>query len=43
MGREAIPGLLEVVRAEGIDGVRYTLWDALADIATTPLPPGATG
>jgi hypothetical protein len=23
-----IPGLLEVLREEGIDGVRYALWDA---------------
>ena len=25
--RTALPGLLEVLRAEGIDGVRYALWD----------------
>jgi len=23
-----IPGLLEVLREEGLDGVRYALWDA---------------
>jgi hypothetical protein len=23
-----IPGLLEVLREEGIDGVRYAIWDA---------------
>jgi hypothetical protein len=26
--RSAIPGLLEVLREEGIDGVRYALWNA---------------
>lgn len=26
--REGISGLLEVLREEGIDGVRYALWDA---------------
>ena len=26
--RAGIPGLLEVLREEGIDGVRYALWDA---------------
>jgi hypothetical protein len=26
--REGMPGLLEVLREEGIDGVRYALWDA---------------
>jgi hypothetical protein len=26
--RAGIPGLLEVLREEGIDGLRYTLWDA---------------
>ena len=26
--REGIPGLMEVLREEGIEGVRYTLWDA---------------
>jgi hypothetical protein len=26
--RSGIPGLLEVLREEGIDGVRYALWDA---------------
>jgi hypothetical protein len=25
-----IPGLLEVLREDGIDGVRYALWDATA-------------
>ena len=25
--RTALPGLLEVLRTEGIDGVRYALWD----------------
>ncbi len=25
--REGIPGLAEVLREEGIDGVRYALWD----------------
>lgn len=25
-----IPGLLEVLREEGLDGVRYALWDATA-------------
>ena len=25
--RTAMPGLLEVLRTEGIDGVRYALWD----------------
>ena len=28
MKRADIPGLLEVLREEGIDGVRCTLWDA---------------
>ena len=26
--RYGIPGLVEVLREEGIEGVRYTLWDA---------------
>ncbi len=26
--REGIPGLLEVLREEGVDAVRYVLWDA---------------
>ena len=26
--RDGIPGLVEVLREEGIDGVRYALWDA---------------
>ncbi len=26
--RKGIPGLVEVLREEGIDGVRYALWDA---------------
>ncbi len=26
--RSGIPGLLEVLREEGLDGVRYALWDA---------------
>jgi hypothetical protein len=26
--REGIPSLLEVLREEGTDGVRYALWDA---------------
>lgn len=26
--RESIPGLVEVLREEGIDAVRYVLWDA---------------
>ena len=26
--RAGIPGLLEVLREEGIDGVRYPLWDS---------------
>ena len=26
--REGIPGLVEVLREEGIDAVRYLLWDA---------------
>ena len=26
--RSAIPGLLEVLREEGIDGVSYVLWNA---------------
>jgi hypothetical protein len=26
--RVGIPGMLEVLREEGIDGVRYALWDA---------------
>ncbi len=25
--RTALPGLVEVLRTEGIDGVRYALWD----------------
>ena len=25
--RTTLPGLVEVLRAEGIDGVRYALWD----------------
>ncbi len=25
--REDIPGLVEVLREEGLDGVRYALWD----------------
>jgi hypothetical protein len=27
IGRDGIPGLVEVLREEGIDGVRYALWD----------------
>jgi hypothetical protein len=27
--REGIPGLVEVLREEGIDAVRYALWDAI--------------
>jgi len=26
--RDGIPGLVEVLREEGLDGVRYALWDA---------------
>ncbi len=26
--RDGIPGLVEVLREEGLDGVRYVLWDA---------------
>jgi len=26
--REGIPGLVEVLREEGVEGVRYVLWDA---------------
>ena len=26
--REGVPGLVEVLREEGIDAVRYVLWDA---------------
>ncbi len=26
--REGIPGLVEVLREEGIEAVRYVLWDA---------------
>ena len=26
--RDGIPGLLEILCEEGIDGVRYALWDA---------------
>ena len=26
--RTALPGLVEVLRTEGIEGVRYALWDA---------------
>ncbi len=25
--RTCVPGLVEVLRTEGIEGVRYTLWD----------------
>lgn len=25
--RDCIPGLVEVLRTEGVDGVRYALWD----------------
>ncbi len=25
--RECLPGLVEVLRAEGVEGVRYALWD----------------
>ena len=28
--REGIPGLAEVLREEGLDAVRYVLWDATA-------------
>lgn len=38
-----IPGLLEVLSEEGIDGVRYALWNASGGHRTTPLPPGGTG
>ena len=27
--REGIPGLVEVLREEGIDAVRYIFWDAI--------------
>ena len=26
--RECVPGLVEVLREEGLDAVRYALWDA---------------
>jgi len=26
--REGVPGLVEVLREEGVDAVRYVLWDA---------------
>ena len=26
--REGLPGLVEVLREEGLDAVRYVLWDA---------------
>ena len=25
--RDCIPGLMEVLRTEGVEGVRYALWD----------------
>ena len=28
--REGIPGLVEVLREEGVDAVRYVLWDAVS-------------
>ena len=28
--REGLPGLVEVLREEGLDAVRYVLWDATA-------------
>ena len=27
--RDCIPGLVEVMRTEGVDGVRYALWDMI--------------
>lgn len=37
--REGIPGLVEVLREEGLDAVRYVLWDALrAGTGTIALP-----
>ncbi len=40
--RTGVPGLVEVLRQEGIDAVRYALWDAIGwhrDYG----PPGTTG
>jgi hypothetical protein len=27
--RDCVPGFVEVLRTEGIDGVRYALWDKI--------------
>ena len=40
---EGIPGLVEVLREEGIDAVRYVLWDATGWHRDTLHQPGATG
>lgn len=37
-----VPGLVEVLREEGVDAVRYILWDATGWPATILLPPGVT-
>jgi hypothetical protein len=36
------PSLVEVLREEGLDAVRYVLWDATGWHVTTALPPGVT-
>jgi hypothetical protein len=41
--RAGIPGLVEVLREEGIDGVRYALWDATGWHRDFSPLPGATG
>ena len=38
--REGIPGLVEVLRKEGIDAVWYVLWDACHRLAPRLLSPG---
>ena len=41
--REGIPGLVEVLREEGLDAVRYFLWEATAWHRAYTIPPGGIG
>jgi hypothetical protein len=41
--REGVLGLVEVLREEGIDAVRYTLWDATGWHRDYGPPLGGTG
>ena len=41
--REGIPGLVEVLREEGLDAVRHLLWEATAWHCAYTIPPGGIG